>query len=84
MDELGDMMNEGIDPEAMIMTDEAFRRRVQTEEYGSTEPVMSQEEMAERATQGVEALLSDLGLDGKEDKAAFMQLLTSMNNKCDE
>ena len=84
MDELGNMMNEGIDPEAMIMTDEAFRRRVQTEEYGSTEPVMSQEEMAERATQGVEALLSDLGLDGKEDKAAFMQLLTSMNNKCDE
>ena len=68
MDELGDMMNEGIDPEAMIMTDEAFRRRIQTEEHGSIEPVMSQEEMAERAMQGVETLLSGLGLDGKEDR----------------
>lgn len=81
MDELGDMMNEGIDPEAMIMTDEAFRRRIQTEEHGSIEPVMSQEEMAERAMQGVETLLSGLGLDGKEDKAAFMQLLTSINKQ---
>lgn len=81
MDELGDMMNEGIDPEAMIMSNEAFRRKAQTEKDGSTEAVMSQEEMEEQAMQGVETLLSDLGLDGKEDKAAFMQLLTSINKQ---
>lgn len=81
MDELAGMMRDGIDPEAMILSNETFRKKARAEDGSPAETALTQEEMAERAVRDVDTLLSELGLDGKDNKAAFMQLLNHMSKR---
>ncbi len=83
MDELAGMMNRGIDPEAMVLDDEAFRRKVHAETPGEGDaaPVLTQEEMAQRAMQKTSDIMKMLKLEKGEDRAAFLQLLNSLSEQ---
>ncbi|MBR2562102.1 MAG: helix-turn-helix transcriptional regulator [Eubacterium sp.] len=80
MDELADMMRSGVDPKAMVMDDDTFRKKAGNDHSGHG-PADAQAIPGGKAPDEVFASISKIFGIPEEGRDAYLQLLSIMNKK---